>query len=209
MKRQLLLLGFSSVLLLAAPAQKPTIYDFNMPDLTGKPAPFSQYKDKVMLIVNVASGSTMSSQLSQLQTLYDRYHAAGLEVLAFPSNDFGAEEPKSDDEMKLLYKETYHATFPVFSKISARGDEITPLFHYLTKEANPKLNGDVHWNYTKFIIDRKGKLVARFEPDTAPDDPDLLVAIENAMSGHDASSQEQQQNHPKEDAAKRRPRSEE
>ena len=104
-------------------------------------------------------------------------------MLGFPSNDFGAQEPESEAKIVAFCQSNYHVTFPLFSKIEVRGDDITPLFHYLTKEANPKLKDDVHWSFTKFVVDRKGQLVARFEPDVAPDDPDLIVAIENALIG--------------------------
>lgn len=209
MKRHLLLFGLGSVLLAAPPAPTTSIYDFNMPDVNGKLASFGVYKQKVLLIVNVATGSSLTPQLGQLQALYDRYHAAGLEILAFPSNDFGAEEPKADNAISAFCKETYHTTFPLFSKIAVRGDDVTPLFHYLTKEANPKLKGDVHWNFTKFLVDRKGKLVSRFEPDTAPDDPDLLVAIEKALAPQKGTSSQEQPEHPEETAENSPPRSDE
>ena len=208
MRRYLPLLGLASALFAAAPAQTPAIYDFNMPDVHGKLAPLAQYKKQVLLIVNVATGSSYTPQLAQLQALYERYHSAGLDILAFPSNDFGAEEPNSDEAIDSFCKSNYHTTFPIFSKVAVRGDEVTPLFHYLAKEANPKLKGDVHWNFTKFLVGRNGKLVARFEPDTAPDDPDVLVAIEKALADSGASSQERP-NPPQENEDQTPPRSDE
>ncbi len=208
MKRSLLMLGISALLFAAPKDQSPTVYDFNLPDMSGKLTSFSQYKGKVLLIVNVASGSSFTPQLGQLETLYEKYRPQGLEVLAFPSNDFGAEEPKSDAQIDAFCRETYHTTFPVFGKVAVRGDEVTPLFHFLTKEANPKLKGDVHWNFTKFLIDRKGKLAGRFEPDVTPEDPALLVGLEKALAGSGASSPEQQTSeHPAEAGERKRPRS--
>lgn len=167
----------------AESASKLSIHAFNLPDIKGKMVSFDHFKGKAMLIVNVASNSSYTPQYAGLQALYDKYKSSGLVVLGFPSNDFGAQEPESEAKIEAFCQSNYHVTFPLFSKIEARGDEITPLFHYLTKEANPKLKEDVHWNFTKFVVDRKGQLIARFEPDVAPDDPDLIVAIENALNG--------------------------
>ena len=149
---------------------------------------FEQFKGKVLLIVNVASNSSYTPQYAGLQAIYDKYKSSGFVVLGFPSNDFGAQEPESEDKIEAFCQSNYHVTFPLFSKIEVRGDDVTPFFHYLTKEANPKLKEDVHWNFTKFVVDRKGQLTARFEPDVAPDDPDLIVAIENALNGKKDSS---------------------
>lgn len=176
--------------LAAAPAAAPKleIYAFNLPDIKGKMQPFAQYKGKVLLLVNVASNSSYTPQYAGLEDLYQKHKAEGLVVLGFPSNDFGAEEPDPEAKIENFCESTYHVTFPLFSKISVRGDDITPLFSYLTKEANPKLKGDVHWNFTKFLVNRKGKLVARFSPDVTPEDPDLLLAIENALKGDEGKT---------------------
>ena len=167
------------------PAAKSTskidIYAFNLPDIKGKMVSFEQFKGKALLIVNVASNSNFTPQYAALEALYKKHKADGLVVLGFPSNDFGAQEPETEAKIAAFCESTYHITFPLFSKIATRGDEITPLFSYLTKEANPKLKGEVHWNFSKFVIDRKGKLSARFSSDVAPDDPDVLVAIEKAL----------------------------
>jgi glutathione peroxidase len=187
-KRTLINFALAAVLL-AEPASKLTIYDFNLPDIDGKMTSFSQFKDKVILIVNVASKSEYTPQYAALESLYEKYKQAGVVVLAFPSNDFGAEEPDPESKIKAFCTNSYHVSFPLFSKLAVRGDEVTPLFHYLTKEANPKIRGDVHWNFTKFVIDRKGNLAARFESNVAPDDPDLVIAIEDALAGKTASPQ--------------------
>jgi glutathione peroxidase len=170
-----------TLLLLAVPATKVDIYAFNLPDIKGKMVAFAQFKNKALLIVNVASNSNFTPQYAGLEALYQKHKADGLVVLGFPSNDFGAQEAESETKIATFCESNYHITFPLFSKVAVRGDEITPLFSYLTKEANPKLKGDVHWNFSKFVLDRKGKLIARFSPDIAPDDPDLLVAVEKAL----------------------------
>ena len=148
---------------------------------------FGQFKGKALLIVNVASNSSYTPQYAGLEALYKEHKEAGLVVLAFPSNDFGAQEPDPEAKIEAFCQTTYHVTFPIFAKVAVRGDDVTPLFHYLTKEASPKLKGDVHWNFSKFVIDRRGKLTARFESDVEPNDPDLLVAVEAALSGKDDS----------------------
>ena len=182
-RRILFCLGLAVLAVAAQTANKLSIYAFNLPDLKGKMVSFEQFKGKALLIVNVASNSSFTPQYAGLQALYDKYKSSGLVVLGFPSNDFGAQEPESEAKIEAFCQANYHVTFPLFSKVAVRGDDITPLFHYLTKEANPKLKDDVHWNFTKFVVDRQGQLTARFEPDTAPDDPDLIVAIEDALSG--------------------------
>jgi glutathione peroxidase len=195
-----------ALFLSGAPATttKVDIYSFNLPDIKGKLFPFEQFKGKVLLIVNVASNSGFTPQYAGLEDLYEKHKAEGLVVLAFPSNDFGAEEPESEAKIEAFCESTYHVTFPLFSKVAVRGDEMTPLFSYLTKEANPKLKGDVHWNFSKFLLDRKGKLISRFSPDVAPDDPDLVVAIENALKG--AGEAPTQQTPPERPKALREPR---
>ncbi len=197
-----------SGLLLAGSAipGKPLIYDFNLPDISGKLLSFAQFKGKVLLIVNVASNSSFTPQYAALEDLYEKHKADGLVVLGFPSNDFGAQEPESEAKIQAFCESTYHITFPLFSKLAVRGDDITPLFSYLTKEANPKLKGEVHWNFSKFLIDRKGKLIARFSSDVAPDDPDLIVAIEKAIKGSDDKSTEKSPpDSPAEDSDRRPP----
>jgi len=187
-RRTVLCLCLAALALAAETANKLSIYAFNLPDIKGKMVSFGQFRGKVLLLVNVASSSSYTPQYASLQALYDKYKSSGLVVLGFPSNDFGAQEPESEAKIEAFCQSTYHVTFPLFSKVEARGDEITPLFHYLTREANPKLKEDVHWNFTKFVMDRKGQLTARFKPDVLPDDPDLIVAIENALNGKKDSS---------------------
>jgi glutathione peroxidase len=186
-------------------APKLEIYSFNLPDIKGKMLSFDQFKGKVLLIVNVASDSSFTPQYAALEELYEKHKAEGLVILGFPSNDFGGQEPLPEAKIEAFCESTYHVTFPLFSKIAVRGDDITPLFSYLTKEANPKLKGDVHWNFSKFLVNKKGKLVARFSPDIAPDDPELIVAIEDALSGKDDKANEKPQPDSQADDDDRRP----
>jgi glutathione peroxidase len=167
---------------------------------------FDQFKGKVLLIVNVASKSNFTPQYEGLEKLYEKYQKEGFAVLAFPSNDFGGEEPEPEAKIEAFCTTTYHVTFPLFSKVGVRGDDIMPLFTYLTSVANPKLKGDIHWNFSKFVIDRKGNLTARFSSDIAPEDPDLMVAVEAALKGTEAPSKEEAKPEPAPTAAERRPR---
>jgi len=182
-KRSLLslifLLAFSGVLLRAA-----TILDFIPLSIDGKPAPLATYRGKVLLIVNVASHSIFTPQYEGLQSLYAKYQDQGLVILAFPSNDFGQEEPDSNDAIRQFVADKYKVAFPMFAKVSLAKEHMSPLYQFLTdKQANPSTGGPVRWNFTKFLADRNGTIVQRFEPDVAPDAPELAVAIEKTLRG--------------------------
>jgi glutathione peroxidase len=161
-----------------------TIFDYIPLGIDGKPAPLSVYRGKVLLIVNVASHSNFTSQYESLEALYQKYKDQGLVVLAFPSDDYGKEEPDGNDAIKQLAEGKYKVTFPMFAKVALTGEHVAPLFEYLTdKQANSTTGGPIRWNFTKFLVDRDGKVAARFEPDIAPDAPELAVAIEKALHG--------------------------
>jgi len=176
----------SSLLLLAFGASlygAPTAFDFVPLAIDGKPSPLAAYRGKVLLIVNVASHSIFTPQYEALEWLYETYQKQGLVVLAFPANNFGQEEPGTNDEIRQLAQK-YKVTFPMFAKISAAGDDIAPLYQFLTdKETNAATAGVVRWNFTKFLVGRDGKVVARFEPDVDSKAPELTSAIEKALSG--------------------------
>ena len=172
----LVLLAASAVLLRAT-----TVLDYIPLSIDGKPVPLASYRGKVLLIVNVASHSNFTPQYEALQTLYAKYQEQGLVVLAFPSDDFGKEEPSGNDEIKKFVAEKYKITFPLFAKISMTGEHIAPLYEFLMdKQANPTTGGPIRWNFTKFLVDREGKVVQRFEPDVTPDSPELAAAIRSA-----------------------------
>jgi glutathione peroxidase len=173
----LILLAVSGVLLRAT-----TVLDYIPLSIDGKPLPLASYRGKVLLIVNVASNSNFTPQYEALQTLYAKYQGQGLVVLAFPSDDFGKEEPTGNDEIKKFVAEKYKVTFPLFAKISMAGEHIAPLYEFLTdKQANATTGGPIRWNFTKFLVDREGKVIQRFEPDVTPDSPELAAAIEKAL----------------------------
>ena len=146
------------------------VYDFSMTDIHGKPQSLGQYKNKVLLIVNTASQCGFTPQYKGLETLYKKMHARGLEVLGFPCNQFGAQEPGGEEEIESFCEVNYGVTFPMFAKIDVNGKNAAPLYEYL-KEAKPGLLGSegIKWNFTKFLVDRKGKVVERYAPKVEPE----------------------------------------
>jgi glutathione peroxidase len=141
-----------------------------MTDIHGKPQSLSRYKDKVLLIVNTASQCGFTPQYKGLEALYKKMHARGLEVLGFPCNQFGAQEPGSEEEIESFCEVNYGVTFPMFAKIDVNGKNAAPLYEYL-KTSRPGLLGSeaIKWNFTKFLVDRKGRVVERYAPKVEPE----------------------------------------
>ena len=158
-----------------------SVYDFTLPAIDGEPTSLSHYKGKVVLLVNVASRCGFTPQYSALESIYEKYKDQGLVLLGFPANNFGAQEPGTNAEIKSFCTLKYSVTFPMFAKVSVKGDDTTPLYQYLTQQANPTVAGDIKWNFTKFLVDRSGKVVARFEPAVKPDSPEVTAAVENLL----------------------------
>jgi glutathione peroxidase len=159
-----------------------SVLDFTMKDIDGNDVPLSKYKGKTLLIVNVASKCGMTPQYEQLEMLHEKYGAKGLNVLAFPANNFGGQEPGTNEEIKSFCKTKYSVGFDLFSKVSVKGDDSCELYKFLTsKEKNGKLGGEVKWNFTKFLVDRDGKLIQRFEPRVKPDADEVTSAIETTL----------------------------
>jgi glutathione peroxidase len=173
----------------AAPPQKSpspagTVYAFTMKDIDGREVKLSKYRGKVLLIVNVASRCGNTPQYAGLQNIYEKYRKQGLVVLGFPANDFGAQEPGTEAEIKQFCTANYKVTFPMFSKITVKGEGQAPLYRFLTsKETNPEFGGEIEWNFAKFLIGRDGKPVGRFSARTQPEDPKVIEAIEKALKG--------------------------
>jgi glutathione peroxidase len=160
-----------------------SVLQFRAKDIDGKDVDLAQYKGKVLLIVNTASQCGYTPQYAGLEAAYRKYKDQGLEVLAFPANEFGRQEPGTDAEIKTFCKTKYDVSFPVFSKIVVKGQGIHPLYQYLTsKETDPKFAGDIPWNFTKFLVDRDGHVIARFEPKDAPESAKVSEAIEKALA---------------------------
>jgi glutathione peroxidase len=169
------LLGAS---LLIAPAfAANSIHEFEMKDIDGKPFSFSQLKGKAVLVVNVASRCGYTPQYAGLETLYQKYKSRGLVIVGVPANNSGGQYPGSDFEIKQFCTRTYNVTFPILSKVSVKGGDMTPLYAYLTSAQG----GDVKWNFTKFLAGKDGKVVQRFEPKVAPDAAELATAIEQLL----------------------------
>lgn len=158
-----------------------SIYDFTLPSIDGKPAPLANYKGKVVLMVNVASRCGFTPQYTALEAIYEKYKDQGFVILGFPANNFGGQEPGTNAEIKTFCATKYSVTFPLYAKVSVKGDDQTPLYQYLTKKANPALAGEIQWNFTKFLVDRNGNGVKRFEPDTTPDSAEVTSAIEKLL----------------------------
>ena len=174
--------GLSWVLLAGPLLAFTTVWDYNLPSIDGKPVALATYKGKVALIVNVASQCGYTPQYAGLEALYEKFKDKGLVVLGFPANNFGNQEPGTNDEIRQFCTRNYKVSFPMFAKVSVAGDDKTPLYQFLTdKEANQKTGGEVRWNFTKFLVGRDGKVIARFEPDVAPEDPEIVTAIEAGL----------------------------
>ena len=158
------------------------VYSFTLNSIDGKPAPLADYKGKVVLVVNVASQCGYTPQYSALEATYEKYKDQGFAILGFPANNFGAQEPGTNEEIKTFCTRKYSVTFPMYSKISVKGADQAPLYAYLTKETGPGLTGDIKWNFTKFLIGKDGAILARFESPVKPDDPKVTAAIEKALA---------------------------
>jgi glutathione peroxidase len=162
---------------------KKTIYDYSLVDLDGKETPLASFKGKLLLIVNVASQSIYHDQIDALNELQKTYGDQGLVVLGIPSGDFGSGELKDPAALRKYYRETAHVTFPVFASASLRGASKIPLYRFLTDPKQSLPGGDIHWNFTKFLVDKEGLPLARFEVHEDPADMDFHVTIENALAG--------------------------
>ena len=156
-----------------------SIYDFTMRDSFGDEIPFSTYEGKVLLIVNTASKCGFTPQFQGLQELYDTYAERGLEILGFPCNQFAGQDPGTNEEIRSFCQINYGVTFPIFEKINVNGKNAAPLYQYLKKQKSGALGSRIQWNFTKFLVDRKGNVVARYAPDVKPED--LKADIERLL----------------------------
>jgi glutathione peroxidase len=152
--------------------------DFKMKGIDGKEVDLAQYKGKVVLFVNVASACGYTPQYKGLQALYEKHKDDGLVVVGVPANEFGAQEPGTDEEIQKFCSTKYSVTFPMLSKVVVKGDGIAPLYKHLTsKDTNGKYAGDITWNFEKFLVNRKGDVVGRYEPGVKPDSDELTKAV--------------------------------
>jgi glutathione peroxidase len=159
-----------------------SIYDFTLKSIDGTPVSLSEYHGKVVMLVNVASKCGFTPQYAGLEKLYEMYKNQGLVIVGIPANNFASQEPGTNEEIKKFCTNKYNVTFPMMAKVSVAGDDKTPLYVFLTgKSTDPKLGGEIKWNFTKFLFDRNGNPVARFEPDVTPESPQVITAVESAL----------------------------
>jgi glutathione peroxidase len=179
--------GLSSLSAADAPAKQETkvadALNFSMKDIDGKDVALATYQGKVILMVNVASKCGNTPQYAGLEKVYNTYKDKGFVILGFPANNFGAQEPGTDAQIKEFCTSKYSVTFPMFAKISVKGDDIAPLYkHLIAVDTKPQPKGNITWNFEKFLIGKDGGVVARFAPKTGPEDKTVVAAIEGALA---------------------------
>lgn len=163
-------------------AHMTTLHDFTVKTIDGRTQALRELAGQALLIVNVASRCGLTPHYTGLEALYRSHHGRGLTVLGFPCNQFGAQEPGTEEEIKTFCESKYDVSFPLFAKVDVNGAQRAPVFEFLTTQATaPDGPGDIVWNFAKFVISRDGRVVARFAPTTKPDAPELMAAVEKAL----------------------------
>ena len=163
----------------AAPAATGPVLDHTVKTITGEDKSLADYRGKALLVVNTASQCGYTPQYEGLQELYAKYNAQGFEVLAFPSNDFGGQEPGSESEIATFVDDKYGVKFPMFAKVPVKGDAKVPLYTTLTEQTGEGIKGEIEWNFTKFLVDPSGRVVARYDSNVDPMDSDLTAKLES------------------------------
>jgi len=171
----------AALIIMPALLHAGSIYDIPVKDIDGKDTTLAAYKGKVVLIVNVASHCGYTPQYKNLEAVYKKYKDQGFVVLGFPCNQFGGQEPGTNDEIKQFCTSKYDVTFPLFDKIDVNGANRHPLYVALAGETSP-FPGNIKWNFTKFLIGRDGKILNRFDSKVTPDSPEATAAIEAALA---------------------------
>jgi glutathione peroxidase len=157
------------------------VLDRTMQRLDGSEEDLANYKGKVVMLVNVASKCGLTPQYKGLQAIYDQYHDKGFEILGFPANDFMGQEPGTNEEIAEFCELNYGVSFPLFSKISVKGEEMHPLYQEITSLPEP-LGGDILWNFQKYLVNKQGQVVKKIGPRTVPEDPEVTGAIEELLA---------------------------
>ena len=160
-----------------------SVYEIAVKDIGGKDTSLKAYQGKVLLVVNVASQCGLTPQYKALEAIDQKYKAKGFTVLGFPCNQFGGQEPGTNEEIKQFCSSKYSVTFPLFDKLEVNGPKRHPLYVALAGKDSP-FPGDIKWNFGKFLIGRDGKIIKRFEPRTVPDAPEVVAAIEAALAAN-------------------------
>jgi glutathione peroxidase len=167
----------------AEEANVPAALKFKMKTLAGKEIKLNQYRGQVVLIVNVASACGLTDQYQQLQALHEKYSSQGLKVIGVPCNQFGAQEPGTAKQIQAFCKKNYGVTFDLLAKVDVNGEKACGLYKHLTQvQTKPKGPGKIGWNFEKFILDRKGQIIGRFDPQTKPDDEAVVKLIKGALA---------------------------
>ena len=180
MKTLFVLIALMGITLMAA---EKTVFDFTLNSIDGQPTPLSSFKGKVVLLVNVASRCGYTPQYSALESLYEKYKDRGFVIVGIPANNFGGQEPGTNQEIKTFCTAKYHVTFPMMAKVSVKGADVTPLYEFLTdKTVHPQTGGEIGWNFTKFLVGPDGKVIARFDSAVEPDSAQVTSAIEKALA---------------------------
>lgn len=180
MKTIILLLTSISFLMITN-ERADSVYQYELNSLDGENISLSDFEGDLLLIVNTASECGFTPQYEGLQELYETYSGQGFKVLGFPANNFGGQEPGTDKEIAQFCQANYGVSFPMFSKVSVKGDDQHPLFSYLTDAENPDFTGDISWNFEKFLIDRNGNVVRRFKSNVEPMSEELIAAVEENL----------------------------
>ncbi|MGB7438664.1 MAG: glutathione peroxidase [Candidatus Acidiferrum sp.] len=179
MQKLFLLIAFLGM---SAMAAEKTIYDFTLNSIDGQPTPLSNFRGKLVMLVNVASRCGFTPQYSGLEALYEKYQDRGFVIVGIPANNFGGQEPGTNQEIKTFCTAKYHVSFPMMAKVSVKGSDITPLYAFLTdKNAHPETGGEIGWNFTKFLVGPDGKVIARFDSKVEPESPEVTSAVEKAL----------------------------
>ena len=166
----------AALLMTSASFSASSIHEFTMNNIDGQATPLASMKGKAVLVVNVASQCGYTPQYTGLQALYEKYKGQGLVIIGVPANNFGGQEPGTNEDIKQFCSRKYNVTFPIMAKVSVKGEDKTPLYQYLTSTG-----GEVKWNFTKFLVGKDGKAIQRFESGVSPDSPELAAAIEKAL----------------------------
>jgi len=179
--RKFILMAAAILLPILSLQAADSIYDIPLKDIDGNTTSLKPYKGQVVLVVNVASHCGFTPQYAALEAVYQKYKSQGLVICGFPCNQFGGQEPGTDTEIKQFCTAKYDVTFPMFDKLEVNGDNRHPLYVLLAGKDSP-FPGDIHWNFTKFVIGRDGKIVNRFDSKVKPDSAEVTTAIETALA---------------------------
>lgn len=176
-----LIITLISLIMITNIERTDNIYQYELNSIDGEKISLNEFSGDVLLLVNTASECGFTKQYEGLQNIYEKYSDQGFKVLGFPANNFGGQEPGSDEEIAAFCQLNFGVSFPLFSRISVKGDDQHPLFSLLTNLENPDFTGEISWNFEKFLVDRNGNLVRRFKSSVDPEDDSVVSAIQELL----------------------------